>query len=228
MKKDHKLMLLTVLACAAISSSFAATKAPNVDASKTALTPAATAAAGAVSLVATAHALVRYGDANKDPMALITAAKILNEVGKKESNAKRTAGTPGTKTGVDRYSPAAILERAKVLATGRADLLALADDVSTNRGRDRGPGQTDTVVSALATDTFRMVFTGGELARVVVSGDGDSDLDLYITDENGADICKDLGPTDDMVCTFRPRWTGPFTVRVKNLGMANRYQMYVN
>jgi hypothetical protein len=123
-----------------------------------------------------------------------------------------------------------MLDRAKALAAGRADLIALADDVakSGSRGAVGGPKSTRTVVRGGDTDQFRIKFEGGEPAAVGISGDGDSRLDLYVYDENGNQVCSRVGPGDDAVCRFQPRWTGPFIVRVVNRGMANEYRLLTN
>jgi hypothetical protein len=192
---------------------------------------ATTDSARAVDSAQTATALVRFGDANKDPLALITAARILKSIGSSESTAKRTGGTPGD----DKGKPAAdtvesILARAKTLAAGRADLIALADDVekSGSRGATGGPKRNTTVVASRGTDRYSISFDGGRPARVFVSGDGDSDLDLYVYDQNGNLICKDDDNSDDMICGWTPSWTGPFTIRVVNRGILNRYVLWTN
>lgn len=191
----------------------------------------ATESAQAVQTVRTAEALARYGDAAKDPLALITAAKMLKEAGASDSKAQRVTGKDGeAKNKPDAYSADAVLQRARTLAAGRQDLIALADDVAktSSRGGENGPGFKRTVVGSGGAHTYRVRFRGGELARVLVSGDGDSDLDLYIYDENNNLICKDDDATDDMVCQWSPRWTGDFLIRVRNRGVANEYRIYHN
>jgi hypothetical protein len=62
-------------------------------------------------------------------------------------------------------------------------------------------------------------FEGREPAVVVVIGDGDGDLDLWVYDENsGALIDSDTDGSSRCVAAWTPRYTGPFTVRVKNVG----------
>lgn len=188
-----------------------------------------TASSLAVESLATAASLVRYGDANKDALSLITAARIMNQVGSSPSTAEALDVKPG-EAKANKGSVEAILVRAKQYAGSRADLVALANDVSASasRGAVGGPGRKFTVVSRNSTDVYRVRFNGGEPALVLVSGDGDSDLDLFIQDENGNEVCSDDDATDDMVCRWTPRWTGQFTVRVKNLGMANQYTIVHN
>jgi hypothetical protein len=185
----------------------------------------ATGTALAVESLRTAAELVRYGDANKDPLALITAARMMKQAGVQDSKAERVAVKPEAKDKPDTRSVEAVLARAKTLANGRQDLIALADDVAKSgaRGGVNGPGRAVSVVGRGQTDVYRVTFRGLEPARVLVSGDGDSDLDLYVLDENGNQICKDDDATDDMVCGWTPRYTGQFVIRIVNRGMANRY-----
>ena len=68
-------------------------------------------------------------------------------------------------------------------------------------------------------------FYGGELARIGVVGDGDTDLDLYVYDQNGHEIVRDTSSGPDSLVQFVPRWTGAFRVRIVNLGYV--YSNYV-
>lgn len=221
--KFARIFLALALAGSVAAIAGAPDKKVNLDSAKGApATPALT----AVETVNTAHNLVRYADANKDPLALIAAARILKETGSQPADAKREGTAAADKKATDqKFSVDAILARARVLAGGRADLIALADDVAKSgaRGSVRGPARWTEVVNGRAVDVYRFSFRGGELAAVAVSGDGDSDLDLYVYDENGNLICRDEGPSDDMLCQWRPRWTGQFTIKIKNLGVANEY-----
>jgi hypothetical protein len=223
------LLAASLLAPPVAMAADAAKKGSNADAAKaTASSPATQ----AVEAIATAHALARYGDARKDPLALITAAKLKKEAGGQDATFERTGKSqPGEAKGkADTMSVEALIERAKALSAGRADLVALADDVlkGSARGAAGGPRSTRTVVRGGGTDQFRITFIGGEPAAVGISGDGDSRLDLYVYDENGNAVCNRVGPGDDAICRFNPRWTGPFIVRVVNRGVANEYRLLTN
>lgn len=204
-------------------------KRANLDRGKTG---APSAGAQAAEAVATAHALARYGDANKDALSLITAARILKETGVRADALKVAKGTEeAAKRSDDAMSADAVLERGRALATGRPDLLALADDVAKagSRGVDRGPQVgRNKVVGSRAWHHYDLRFVGGELAKVYARGDGDSDLDLYVYDERGNLICKDDSPGDEMACAWTPRWTGMFRIRVLNRGIANQYSIVTN
>ena len=184
--------------------------------------------AAAVADVALARQLARLGEQRKDPVLLIAAARLLQESAGKVTSPEKPESSTGdgasTKPAVD-TSAAALLASAKKLAGGRADLIALVDETAAagTRGAVSGPGRAVTVVRSGGADSFRVTFRGGEPAIVAISGDGDSDLDLEVYDENGGLICRANGATDDEVCRWTPRWTGQFRIRVVNLGVANRY-----
>ena len=67
------------------------------------------------------------------------------------------------------------------------------------------------------------------LAEVVVSGDGDTDLDLYVYDSNGNLIAKDDDYTDGCYVRWRPSWTGRFIIKIVNRGpVYNKYVLMTN
>lgn len=94
----------------------------------------------------------------------------------------------------------------------------------------QSPASTTTSVNPFSSDRFNpVVFRAGEDAVVTVQGDGDTDLDLYVYDENGNLIAKDDDNTDDCVATFTPRWTGRFYIVVVNRGSVyNTYHLQTN
>ena len=92
-----------------------------------------------------------------------------------------------------------------------------------------GPKSNTDRVQANDTDRYEVEFRGGEQARVVVDGDGDTDLDLYIYDQNDNLITKDDDNTDYCICTWTPKWTGKFTIKVVNRGgVYNVYDLETN
>lgn len=113
---------------------------------------------------------------------------------------------------------------------GRQDLAALAEDVAAlaSRGSSGGPKRGMSVVALRGVDRYTIQFDGGRPATVVISGDGDSKLDLYVYDADDRLICRRDGLGDDAICLWTPRWTGPFTVRVVNRGVASNYASATN
>ena len=113
----------------------------------------------------------------------------------------------------------------KLLATLALTLIGSA----AFAGAKGGPKSADERVNANGADRYEIVFNGGEQARVVVDGDGDTDLDLYIYDENGNLITKDDDNTDYCICSWTPKWTGKFIIRIVNRGSVyNQYELHTN
>jgi hypothetical protein len=84
-------------------------------------------------------------------------------------------------------------------------------------------------ISANCYQTFSVNCYGGEVTRVIVRGDQDTDLDLYVYDENGNLIASDTDLSDQCMVAFRPYWTGPFTVKIVNRGSVyNNYRISVD
>ncbi len=196
--------------------------------------PPVTEAVTAIQNLALAGQLVTYGDQAKDPLALILAARIMKSTPTQAAEHPKegeTVPADAKKEGGNKRDVSEILNRAKTLAAGRQDLLAMIADVDaiTAKGRVGGPGAIRTAVAARGTDQFKIKFRGGQQAIVVAEGDGDTDLDLFVYDENGHLICQDINYDDTVICGWTPRWTGNFTVRVVNRGRVyNRYTLVTN
>jgi hypothetical protein len=109
------------------------------------------------------------------------------------------------------------MKRARILLLALAALMGTlpaglyADPVG-------GPKSATTTVAANSTDTFNICLRGAEVTRIVVRGDTDTDLDLYVYDRQGNLVASDTDYTDFCVVHVRPRTTGLFTVRVVNRG----------
>ena len=83
-------------------------------------------------------------------------------------------------------------------------------------------------VNAFSTDTYQVTLRANESTLITLHGDHDTDLDLYIYDQNGNLVDIDNDYTDDCVCEVVPRWTGKFTIKVVNRGAVyNRYTLDV-
>ena len=180
-----------------------------------------------------ASELVRYGYAQKSALPLIQAVQIYKDLGVTDATTgeqKAQSGTAVTSTLVKgdaiQFDETKLLADATTFADGDKTLLALIKDTQKTSRGIVGPirRRTDRVLAG-HTDTWTFTFTGGKEAYVIVSGDGDTDLDLYIYDENGNLIDSDTDETDDCICTFTPRWTGKFYIKIKNRGRV--YNNYV-
>ncbi|MBR5068138.1 MAG: PPC domain-containing protein [Bacteroidales bacterium] len=181
--------------------------------------------------------LSKYGYANKDALSLIQAARLSKQYGfVVEAKEKTTTGEGQTesagekKSGQVSINPSKLLADATEMAGDDGVLLALIDDVNSNvRGASYGAKYSNDCVRAHDTDVYTVTFRGGELAIVAVIGDGDTDLDLYIYDSNGNLVASDSDYTDDCVCTWTPRWTGSFKIKIRNRGsISNCYLLRTN
>ncbi|MCA9068784.1 MAG: hypothetical protein KDA84_07670 [Planctomycetaceae bacterium] len=89
-----------------------------------------------------------------------------------------------------------------------------------------GPKYDVHSVRAYSSDIYSVTFRGGERGTILVSGDGDTDLDLYVYDQNGRLLGSDTDYSDDCVVVIYPRWTQTVRIVVKNRGSVyNRYEI---
>lgn len=182
--------------------------------------------------------LSKYGYANNDALSLIQAARLSKQAGlteaaadKKESGKKDAALASSGKSGQVSLDPSKLLADAKAKAGNDDVLLALIDDVSKTQTRGAVGGARYNVsnVNANDYDLYNLQFRAGQTATVIVIGDGDTDLDLYVYDANGNLIDSDTDYSDNCICTWVPRWTGTFTIKIVNRGSVyNHYVLRTN
>lgn len=195
---------------------------------------AATATRSAVADVLMAERLARHGEQTQDPLALIVAARIKIEAGERSAKREFKHGdgqSAGAATTRPDTSAQGLLTRAKAMAKGRADIIAMANEAESarSRGRSEGPHVATSVIRGSTTAALPVQFEGGALAVVGISGDGATDLDLYVFDEAGKRICAAEGNGDDEICRFTPRATSTYRIEVKNLGkIANQFLFVSN
>lgn len=216
--------------CAALAMSVCAFAQENSNGEK----PAASANMETLELV---NQLVQYGYEHYSATALVQAIELYTTVSTTKGNEAKTTEGEAVDTAKDQkftLDVTAILAQAREFADGDATILAYIAQVennskaSTTLGRVGGPSTTEECVLARDTDVYRVRFYGGEKADVLVCGDGDTDLDLYIYDENGNEIDKDTDTTDLCYCSWTPKWTGYFTIKIRNYGdVRNYYTMYI-
>jgi hypothetical protein len=88
---------------------------------------------------------------------------------------------------------------------------------ATRASSDLGPGQID---------TWRIALSGQTPAELGLIGDGDSVLDLAVTDDNGAIVCALPPGTEAALCRFTPARNGFFNLVVRNRGaVRNSYHL---
>lgn len=95
-------------------------------------------------------------------------------------------------------------------------------------GQVGGPKTHVDIVAAFQTDVYDLKFWGEKPARILVNGDGDSDLDCIVLDQGGHPVAVDSDNTDACVLNWTPAWTGMFKLKIVNRGGANRYVVSTN
>ncbi len=219
---------LIAMAPSAMAEGSPQTKGANVN-------TAATGTKGGVASLAMAQELYLLGMANKDALMVLTAAKLAASVEVKAvTHTKETKGDalPDQAKGADAPTDAATMMTAAKMLAGEDEVIAgLIEDVAVegSRGRVAGASSTLSQLSAGQSDVWEIPFYGDSYAEVAVLGDGDANLDLLVTDENGHTICFDVSWSDKIYCDFSPSWNGYFYVTVQNNGaMRNSYHLITN
>ena len=182
--------------------------------------------------------LARYGYKTFSADALIQAAKIMGSVKTQELKYESFKQEPtpkakATKKSKEGYDLANILATAKKYANGDAKLLAAIAEVEkgnqVTRGKVGGPGEKYSYVYGNSNDLYDINFIEGQLAEILVRGDGDTDLDLYVFDSGCHLIAQDVDYTDKCYVSWVPVWTGRFTVKIVNRGpILNNYHLVTN
>ena len=107
--------------------------------------------------------------------------------------------------------------------------IATATPFFATAGAVGGFRNSCTSVNAYSTDYYRIIFYGGETASILVAGDGDTDLDLYVYNEYGTLAAYDDDYTDTCLAEWFPPYTQEYDVRVVNRGsICNNYEIITN
>jgi hypothetical protein len=178
-----------------------------------------------------AHRLAVHGQRARKPLPLITAAEILLD-----NPARPLEPPPADTVGDDAVipDPRRLLASARALAGNDERLLAVIRPLEqaarqVSRGSVRGARQLYGRVTSAARREHMVEFRGGEPAVVYVSGDGDSDLDVFVHDMAGRLVASSVGPRDECVVRWVPDRQQVFRVEVRNVGQAsNWYWMATN
>jgi hypothetical protein len=125
----------------------------------------------------------------------------------------------------------AMFAKAKELAADDEALLGLIEDAMTESSRGRIGGAVEWLsrLPSGQTDVWEIPYYGNSYAEVAIVGDGDANLDVAVTDENGNVICYDVSWSDKLYCDWTPAWDGYFYVTVQNMGGSrNSYYLMTN
>lgn len=164
--------------------------------------------------------------ANNDADAMLVAARTLRAAGLRTVDGPavttETSGTPAAgpaPTGAV-VSADSLFAEARTLARGNRETLRRINAAAgqSSRGLTTGPQAFVRDINANSQINWDVTARGGEVWNVAAIGDGDTDVDIVVFDENGNEVCSDYGMSSAAECTVTPRWTGRFRVRVINWG----------
>jgi hypothetical protein len=170
-----------------------------------------------------------------DTVLLLTAIRLARSVTVRPPTSwtRTTEGEPAADPMVGRAAapdPASpqVLAIAQALAGEDYTLQDIVYDVDAQRPQGRLP----TAIKATAalgggqTDSWRMALSGNVAAELGLIGDGDSALDMTVTDETGSIVCTLPAGFTPALCRFTPARNGFFSVTVRNHGeVQNSYQL---
>lgn len=171
--------------------------------------------------------LVNYGYQTRTALPLIQAVTIYQNlnVTEADNDLKPTTKQEGeanqniTKADQPVRTQDQLLKDATEFAKGDKNLLAL---ISNCKDKMRSPVGGTIVhyerIPARSTQDWTVNLRGGETTFFVVSGDGTTDLDIYVYDHNGNLIASDTSYGDDCFVAIDVYYTSTFILRVKNLG----------
>lgn len=185
-----------------------------------------------IDAISLAMDMAAYGHQTEDASLLIKAADILVSTPTQEMPEDRIGekgeaqGEVAEKEGKHCFCPKHLLAEAKELAGEDAQLLAqieavekkMAAQAEGTRGSTLGPIEYVDRVNANSYNLYYIPFRGNELGEVYIIGDGDTDLDLYVYDENGNLGVYDNSYGSNCYVNFVPKWTQKVTVKVVNRG----------
>jgi len=198
-----------------------------------------------------AQRLISYARDNESAVSMLAAVQMIEKVALQENDSragakqsetdpKASAADSSQKKGSTAgpiFDTQKLLDEARAWAKGDNNMLALldAESAKAKAGHTGTLGATGGViihhdsVQAGHFDQYEIAFNGGEVAAVGVDGDDDTDLDLYVYDENGNLVAKDDDLSDHCLVRWVPRWDGKFYIRIYNRGgVYNNYVMATN
>lgn len=203
----RRLLLPALLACLPLT---APVRAETVTA-----TPPAARSPGAVSQFMAAQDLFALGRAQKDPLAVLAAARLAARIQTTETD--RTPEPKAEALPPSHPDAGTMFTAAKALAAedaAVADLIARSE-AEAARLPARTLLRTTRGIEAAASQIYTLPFFAGSLAEIGLLGDGKANLDLTVA--SGAEtLCLDRDPADRALCSFTLPENASVTVTITN------------
>jgi len=184
--------------------------------------------------MALAKELAAYGYANESAISLINAAQIVIDESASEAEVQTTKrGGEDTGGSTITLDVEKLLTDAEGFADGDKNLSGVIKSMrelsAASRGRVDGPGYVVDKVNGEEANMYAVEFTGGDAAEAAVVGDGSTDLDLYIFDEDGNLIVLDEDAGDECYVIWKPRSSGVYVITILNRGSSsNEFALVTN
>ncbi|MEI2686575.1 MAG: hypothetical protein V9G14_10225 [Cypionkella sp.] len=158
------------------------------------------------------------GLAMKDPILIISAAKLRKGLNPVATDRSAEGATSETDAPLDWED---MLASAEDLAEGNEVVMGLAEDVraESTKGVSSGPVYNIGQLRNGGLDAYPAVeFLGGEYAEVYVEAKSATDMNLSIYDSQGRLVCSDTDKSHIAYCGWRPAQSGSYVMKVENLG----------
>jgi hypothetical protein len=171
-----------------------------------------------VQVLALSSQLYFEGVARSDALLVLAAARLRKPIG------FRVADRVSAQTLAGVHQPLGwheMLAEALVLSDNDAVMDGLIADLDAEgtKGMASGPFYNIASLSVGATESYPAAeFRGGELAEAYVEAGADIDLNIAVYDAAGNVVCEDHDPSPIAYCAWRPAETGPYVLKVENLG----------
>lgn len=191
--------------------------------------PALAEALSPVKTAALSARLYEAGLAAKDPLLVLSAAKLRKQINPEKTDRAPEGGSAGNTAPLG-WSD--MLASAEALAVGDETLLGLIEDVraETTKGVVTGPVYNIGSLAAGGRDSYPAIeFKGGEYAEVYVEATTSVDLNLTVVDARGRLVCADTDVSHIAYCGWRPAQGGGYALVVENKGgAATGYALMTN
>ncbi len=199
-----------ILALTLVAAPALAEDNPNLD-------PAAAAQPGAVALYLQAQGLYALGQAAKDPLMVLTAARLRRGLSLTDT-ARTPDPAPAGATTLTTMDGETMLAAARSLDSGENYTDMIEFVARETPPQPKALRATAADLAAGGTQTWSLAFFGGTYAELAILGHANGNLDLLVSDDKGNHICLDKGSADTAFCGFTPAENGSFVVTVTNAG----------
>ncbi len=216
--------IATTLVIATAVLALGLTAAPAGSQTRPAPSPDPDAEARAITQMVTAAEVADWARERRDARAMIVAARMLGDIHTRRENGDQPFLTQTS-----------LLDEAESFAASDRDLLdEISRERSPNKGVRASPFGAGPIVvvrrlRARETYAFTIEARRNEVLRVAAIGDGDTNIDLALKDQNGAVICADSSRDHYPVCTVSRPQVGPIRIEIVNRGEVwSRVQILTN